>query len=84
MTSAKICQGGDVYLSNSQGTLHLKLGAGSITGVGKHSKQEVPILVQQATGKYARLNGTTGLLTTWNIPANPNRLSNFSGYLSMS
>jgi hypothetical protein len=77
--SGNIVQGGDVYLSSSQGSIHLQLA----TAVGTHPRQKVPIVVVNATGNYASLTGLTGVLTTWNVPANPNRASTFSGYLNL-
>ena len=82
--SGNLLQGGDVYLSNSQGSLHLQLGTASVIGVGKRSKQRVPLVVVGATGRYAQLTGMTGMVTTWNVPANPNRTSTFSGFFDLA
>ena len=82
--SNDIVQSGDVYLSNSQGSLHLQLGTASVIGVGKRSKQRVPLVVVGATGRYAQLTGMTGMVTTWNVPANPNRASTFSGFFDQA
>jgi hypothetical protein len=82
--SNNIVQSGDVYLSNSQGSLHLQFGTASVIQVGKRSRQEVPVVVLESTGKDARLTGMTGMLTTWNIPASPNRTSTFSGFLDLA
>jgi hypothetical protein len=76
--SGNLLQGGDVYLSNSQGSLHLQLG----TAVGKHPRQKVPIVVVEATGAYAQFTGMSGVLTSWNVPARPGAISKFSGYIS--
>ena len=77
--SNNILQSGDVFLSNSQGSLHLQLG----TAFGRHPRQKIPIVVQEATGNYAQLTGLTGLLTKWKIPARPGATSTFSGYLNL-
>ncbi len=74
--------GGDVYLSNGQGSLHLKLGSGVFTRVRRDARQEVPFVVVEATGSYASFTGTTGMGSTWKVPANPNRPSTFSGYIN--
>jgi hypothetical protein len=76
--------GGDVYLSNSQGNLHLKLDPGSFTQVGRRQRQEVPFVVVQATGKYASFIGATGVGTAWNVPANPKRTSTYSGFVELA
>ncbi len=81
--SGTIVQGGDASLSNSQGSIRFSLGIASVTQVGKRTRQKVPIVVTDATGKYASYIGTTGLLTTWNVPTRPNATSTFSGYLSL-
>jgi hypothetical protein len=81
-TSGNIFQGGDIVLSNSHGTVHLKLSAATVTQVGKRSRQEVPLTVVESTGKYAKYTGATGFVTTWNIPARPNATSTFSGFLT--
>ncbi len=80
--SGTIVEGGDAYLSNSQGSIQLTLGSDSVTQVGKRTRQRVPVVVTEATGSYAQYVGTTGLLTTWNVPAKPNASSSFSGYLT--
>jgi hypothetical protein len=83
-TSNNIVQSGDVFLSNSQGSLHLQLGTASVIRVRKRLRQKVPVVVLESTGKYAQLTGMTGLLTTWNVPASPNRTSTFSGFLDLA
>jgi hypothetical protein len=81
-TSGTIVQSGDVYLSNSQGSLHLKLDTASVTRVRKRLRQIVPVVIAKSTGKYAQWTGRTGLLTTWKVPARPNAVSSFSGFLN--
>jgi hypothetical protein len=80
--SGTIVEGGDAYLSNNQGSLQFSLGSASVTDVGKRTRQKVPIVVTEATGAFAQYIGTTGLLTTWNVPSNPDATSNFSGHLT--
>jgi hypothetical protein len=82
--SGIIVQSGDAYLSSSQGSIHFILQPASVTQHGKKTSQRVPILIVGSTGKYASLTGKTGVLTTWNVPANPNKPSTFGGYLSMA
>jgi hypothetical protein len=73
--------GGDVFLSNSHGSVHLSLGPAITVRAGKHPKQKVPIQVVESTGKYASFLGITGTLTTWNVPARQNALATFGGTL---
>ncbi len=80
--SGTIVQVGDAYLSNSQGTIHFTLETASVTQVRRRTRQSVPIVITEATGKYASYIGATGLLKTWNVPARPNATSTFSGYFS--
>jgi hypothetical protein len=80
--SGTIIESGDAYLSNSQGSIQFSLGSASVTHVGKRTRQKVPVVVSEATGAFAQYIGTTGLLTTWNVPANPKATSTFSGYLT--
>ena len=79
--SGTVVEGGEAELSNSQGSIQFSLGSASVTHVGKRTRQEVPIVVSGATGAFAPYVGTTGVLTTWNVPANPNATSTCSGYL---
>jgi hypothetical protein len=79
----KLFQGGDVYLSNSQGSIHLKLGPAIALNPGKKgSRQEVAMVVADTTGKYGPFTGSTGTLTTWNVPAKPNATASFSGFFN--
>jgi len=79
--AGKIFQGGDVYLSNSKGTIHLSLGAAFVVKKRKSSIQEVPVSVNPAgtSGKYAAYDNITGTLTSWNVPAKPSASATFSG-----
>jgi hypothetical protein len=71
--------GGVVNLSNSQGTVQLKLNPAFTVKVGRSSKQEVSMVAVGGTGKYASYIGITGTITTWNVPAKPSASANFSG-----
>jgi hypothetical protein len=82
-TSGTIFQGGDVYLSNKQGTIHLKLSPATVTQVGKRIRQTVAVVALDATGKYAPFIGSPGSLTTWNVPARPNATASFSGVFTI-
>ena len=83
--SGIIFQGGDVYLSNKQGTIHLRLSPASVTQVGvrKRIRQTVAVVALDATGKYAPFIGSPGKLTTWNVPAKPNATARFSGTFTL-
>ena len=83
-TSGPIFQGGDVYLSNKQGTIHLTLFPATVTQVKGRTRQSVAVVAVSATGKYAPYVGKTGALTTWNTPANPKATSTFSGVINLS
>ena len=82
-TSNNIVQSGEVFLSNSQGSIQLQLGTASVSHIRKKIRQKVPILIQQSTGKYAQWSGLSGVLTTWNTPSRPKAISTFSGFLSL-
>jgi hypothetical protein len=73
---------GDAFLTSKQGSLHLQFGSGFFTKVGRRQRQEVPFAIVGATGLYSPYIGTTGLGTTWTIPANPRRLSTLSGFIN--
>ena len=81
--SGTIFQGGDVYLSNKQGTIHLRLSPATVTQVGKRIRQTVAVVALDATGKYAPYTGSPGTLTTWNVPARPNATASFSGVFTI-
>ncbi len=83
-TSGKIVQGGEADLSNSQGTIQFRLESASVSQVAHRTRQAVPIVVTEATGKYAPYVGSTGELTTWNVPARSGATSTFSGYINRS
>ena len=72
--SGTIFTGGYVYLSNSKGSVTLKLSPATVTQVGKrieaNGRVSSPVM---PTGKYAPYTGNTGTLTTWNIPARAQR-----------
>ena len=74
--------GGTVFLSNSMGTIDLRLSPVFVVKVGKSSKQEVSITVVSASHNYAQYAGKTGTLTNWNVPAKPSGPASFSGFLN--
>jgi hypothetical protein len=82
-TSGTIFQGGYVYLSNSKGSVTLKLFPATVTQVGKRIKQTVAAVALDCTGKYAQYTGSPGELTTWNVPARPNATASFSGVFTI-
>jgi hypothetical protein len=77
--AGKQFEGGNVYLSNSQGSVQLQLSPAFKVKVGRSSKQEVSMVAVAATGKYASYVGITGTITTWNVPAKPSASASFSG-----
>jgi hypothetical protein len=79
--SGKQFDGGDVYLNNSKGSIHLTLGAAYSVKKGKKTLQYVPVSVDPAgtSGKYAAYAGITGTMTSWNVPAKPNAAASFGG-----
>ena len=81
--SGTIFQGGDVYLSNKQGTIHLQLSPATVTQVGKRTRQTVAVVALDATGKYAPFIGSPGELRTWNIPTKANATASFSGIFTI-
>jgi hypothetical protein len=81
--TGKLFEGGEVSLSNSQGSVEFSLGAAFVVKVGRTAtKQEVSLVAVGASGKYAPYLGTTGTLTTWNLPSRPGASASFSGTLS--
>jgi hypothetical protein len=82
-TSGIIFQGGDVYLSNSKGSIHLSLSPATVTQIRKRIRQRVAVVAVDATGKYAPYTGSPGQLTTWSVPAQPNAIANFSGVFTI-
>jgi hypothetical protein len=80
--SGTLVVGGDAFLTSRQGNLHLHFGTGTFTQVGRRQRQEVPITVMEATGKLSAYTGLTGTGNSWNVPANPKRLSSFSGFFN--
>jgi hypothetical protein len=65
-------QGGDVFLSNSNGTIHLGLSPLFAVRVGKAKSQ-----------KYAPFVGSTGTVTRWNVPARQNAQASVSGVFNL-
>jgi hypothetical protein len=82
MVAGKQFESGNVYLSNSAGTVQLGLGSSFVVTVKRSSRTEVPVVILDATGQYAPYIGITGTMTKWNIPARPRGTANFSGSFS--
>jgi hypothetical protein len=82
-TSGTIFEGGDVYLSNKQGTILLQLSPATVTQVGKRIRQTVAVVAIDATGKYAPFIGSPGELRTWSVPAKPNATASFTGIFTI-
>jgi hypothetical protein len=76
-------QGGDVYLNNSQGTVHLGLSPIYSIRVGKAKTRTFSINVVDATGKYTPFLTSVGTITKWKVPARPNAVASFSGKFTM-
>jgi len=74
--------GGDAYLTSRQGSIHFQFGTGSFTQVGRRQRELVPLTIVGATGLYSPYIGTTGMGTSWNVPANPKQFSTFSGFIN--
>jgi len=75
-------QGGDVFLSNSQGSIHLGIGPATTIHVGRKSTQTFAIVIVSASGKYAPFANGTGTLTKWNVPPRPGATASFSGHFN--
>jgi hypothetical protein len=76
-------EGGNVYLSNSQGTIRLSLGSAFVVKVRRSTRQEVSAVVVAGSGKYASYVGATGTLTSWNTPTKPNAQASFAGTFNL-
>jgi hypothetical protein len=74
--------GGNVYLSNSQGTIQLAVGATQVVHAGRAKTRTFGIEIVAATGKYASFAEGTGTLTKWNVPIKPNATASFSGFFN--
>ena len=72
----QVFQSGNVYLSNSQGSVQLSLSAIQVK-VRKTIRREVATMVVAATGKYAPFVNATGLITTWHVSNKPNAPRSF-------
>ena len=79
----KLFQSGNVYLSNSHGSIQLALSAIQVK-VRKTMRREVATMVVAATGKYAPFVNGTGLITTWHVTNKPNAPAHFSGISTAS
>ena len=82
-TSGPIFQGGDVYLSNKQGTIHLKLSPATVTHVRKQVRQTVAMVALDCTGNYAQYTGSPGKLTSLNVPIRRSATASFSGVFTI-
>jgi hypothetical protein len=76
-------EGGNVYLSNSEGSIQLALTPSYTERVGKASTKTFGVSVVNATGKYAPYLTSTGHITKWNIPARPNAIASFSATFTL-
>ncbi len=75
-------QSGNVYLSNSHGSVQLSLSAIQVK-VRKSLRREVATMVVAASGKYAPFVSDTGVITTWHVSNKPNARANFAGTLNV-
>jgi hypothetical protein len=75
-------QSGNVYLSNSQGSVQFSLVAIQVK-VRRTMRREVATMVVAASGKYAPYLNHTGLITTWHVVNRPNAPAHFSGALNV-
>jgi hypothetical protein len=76
-------QGGDVYLSNANGTIHLGLSPFFVKHVGRAKTRTFAITVIDATGKYTSFADTTGTVTRWKVPARQNAQANVTGVFNL-
>ncbi len=83
MEVGKQFEGGNVYLSNSKGSIQLGLGPSYTVSVGKKTTQTFSITVVGVTGKYAPYATSTATVTRWNIPDKPNATASFSAIFTL-
>ena len=76
-------QGGDVNLSNSQGTIQLQLSPFYTERVGKTSTKTFGITVVSATGKYLPYLTSAGRITRWNVPDKPGATASFAAVFTV-
>jgi hypothetical protein len=76
-------QGGDIELSNGQGTIELGLGAGRIVMIGGFQKMNVKIVAVNGGGAYSQVTGSTGSLKAL-APIGFQGFNHFSGSLKSS
>jgi hypothetical protein len=81
--AGKQFQGGDVYLSNGQGSIHLGLSPTYAVRKGKTSTRTFAITVVSADGKYAPYSAATGTITKWNVPDKSNAIARFSAIFTL-
>ena len=75
-------QSGNVYLSNSQGSVQLSLTAIEVQ-VRKTMRREVATTVVAASGKYASFVNDPGVITTWHVSNKPNAPAHFAGTINV-
>ncbi len=80
--AGKQFEGGNVYLSNSSGTVQFSLASAVTVKVRRSTRQQVSLVAVNGTGEYASYVGLTGTLTSWNVPAKPSGSARFGGNLS--
>jgi hypothetical protein len=76
-------EGGEVFLSNSQGSIQLGLSPTFVIRVGKSKSRTFAITVESATGKYAQFAASTGTITKWNVPDRPNATASFAAVFNI-
>jgi hypothetical protein len=81
--AGKQFEGGNVYLSNSQGNIQLALSPTYQVRAGKSLTRPFAITVVDATGAYAPFVTSTGTITRWNVPAKPNAIARFSALFTV-
>ncbi len=79
----KAFQGGDVNLSNSQGTIELQLSPFYTERVGKTTTNTFGITVVSATGKYLPYLTSQGRITRWNVPDKPGATASFAAVFTV-
>jgi len=72
-------QGGDIFLSNAKGSIHLSLGPAPVIQVGQKLKLTVAIIALESTGKYNLVTGSSGSLNV-TIPPAPKPASISGGF----
>jgi hypothetical protein len=76
-------QGGDIEVSNGQGTIELGLGAARIVIIGGYQKMNVKVVAVNGGGAYSQVTGSTGSLKAL-APIGFLGVNHFSGSLESS